>query len=127
MRSERKVERMVRGFIYELTAAIEGLANERHRKNIEEFLEKGLRQAPRMRKRRAVNGKRAMVKNPNPRPCAAPGCNGTARPRDGMVCVDHASLPKRRKAILREQAKKPGGVWFKWHAREKRSKAKKVA
>jgi hypothetical protein len=53
------------------------------------------------------------------RPCPIPGCKETAAPRWGAVCKGHKDLPREEILVARDNAAKPGGVWFDLKPRRK--------
>ena len=66
--------------------------------------------------RKPMAAKRAVAKTSTKRksmtkPCPFPDCAKEGAPRNGMMCVDHAHISKKKKNSLRFAAKQPGGVW----------------
>jgi hypothetical protein len=54
------------------------------------------------------------------RPCPIAGCQENAAPRFGMVCKAHgAALSREEILVARDNAVKPGGIWFGLKASKK--------
>lgn len=108
----KNVQQIVDQFIADITEAIKGDAEQEVQEKLQEFAA-NFGEAPMKRKRTSRKGTQKKRKQLE-RPCPVPGCKGAAANRHQCVCKEHSESLERQEILLhKDNAVKPGGVWYK--------------
>jgi len=105
--ASKRVQEIVDRFVAELTAAAEEDAAASLQDRLRGVLGGSVKDLAPVKRRKTTKGYTVL------RPCPIAGCKETAAPRFGMVCKGHgASLSREDILMARDNAVKPGGIWF---------------
>jgi hypothetical protein len=115
MASKRLLE-IINRFVAELAAAAEEDAAEALQERLRGVLGASAKDLPLSKRRRTTKGYSML------RPCPVPECKEIAAPRYQMVCKGHSETLSRDEIVVhRDNAVKPGGVWFDLKPKKKAS------
>lgn len=106
MASKRVLE-IINRFVAELATVAEEEAADALQERLRSVLGGSAKDLPQIKRRKTTKGYTVL------RPCPVPDCKEIAAPRYQMVCKGHSETLTREEIIVhRDNANKPGGIWF---------------
>ena len=105
--ASKRIQEIVDRFVTELTAAAEDDASSALQDRLRGVLGASAKYLVPIKRRKTTKGYTVL------RPCPIPGCRETAAPRWMMVCKGHCeTLAREDILVARDNANKPGGLWY---------------